>query len=132
VENSGESEKKEKPTIRQEAKPKYNFEISIQSHNLNNFQIYLLMIPDRVFNRKRFNNIFDFEKSGRYYKRVKRYLYKIKRGKLYKNIQPGKYHLAFLYFDGYFFYREKIFRTLKLKKYFHKHYNISDKNFKLW
>ena len=123
---------KDKIIPKSPTKPKYNFQISLKRDiYFKEFSKYIFLIPDEVFSEKKFGRN-DFEKNGKYYKRVKKYLYKIKDGKFSKNIKAGKYKLAFLIFDSSFFLKEKSFKTLKFQEYFKKTYNISNQNFSFW
>lgn len=137
-------EKREKPKIKipkiakkviakkkTSKKPKYNFQISLKCKDYKSFQKYVFLIPDEVFSEKRFERK-DFENNRKYYKKVKKYLYKIKNGKFLKNIKSGKYQLSFLIFDGDFFSKENSFKTLEFHKSFKKTYNISKQNFSFW
>ncbi len=124
------SKKRKKNRPKPIAKEKYNFQVSI-TNPLPDIDIYLLIVPESRFQYRKFN-IDSFPIRGKYYRRYKKYLYKLQNNKLEQNIPPGKYRIAFLMFDGTFFIREKRFRLIEFGESFKKHYSISIQMFRNW
>jgi len=120
--------KKVKKKVKKRVK---NFRVEITPHNLKSFQKFLFLIPYEQYSQRKFSRT-SFSKNSRFYRKYKKYILKFHKNRISKNIKTGKYKIAFLIFDGSFFFRDKKYKTLKFSHSFKKSYSLSNKNFIDW
>jgi len=105
-----------------------NFRIQITSHNLKDFQKFLFLIPDEKYSKLKFSRT-SFSRNSRFYRKYKKYILKFHKNRISKNIKTGKYKMAFLIFDKYFYFKEPNFKTLEFHSQFSKKYSLSNQDF---